>query len=61
MEKEIDDEVLEGDIVDADDVENENEPSKVDEALIEDTDLEKYMTPRQRLFCKYYATSEEVL
>lgn len=43
-----------------DDVVDMEDAPKKGKKLVEDKDLEKHMTPRQILFCKYFVNDEEV-
>ena len=56
-----DQEALDGEVIDPEAIETENVPKTKNKGVEEDKDLEKYLTPRQRLFCQYYASHEELL
>lgn len=54
-------EALEGDVIDPEAIETEDAPNAKDKWVEEDADLEKYLTMKQKLFCQYYASHEELL
>lgn len=49
---------VEPEVIDPQAVDNEDAP--IDKGAIPDKDLEKHMTQRQILFCKYYVSDQEV-
>ena len=52
---------LEGELIDPEAIESEEVPSTKDKGAETDEDMVKYLTPRQKLFCQYYASHEELL
>lgn len=52
---------LEGEVVDPEAIETEEAPDTKDKGVETDADMAKYLTPRQKLFCQYYASHEELL
>lgn len=54
-------EALEGEVIDHEAIETEDTPDEKDKWAEEDADMGKYLTERQKLFCTYYASHEEML
>lgn len=56
-----DQEALDGELIDEDTIDFEDAPDSKDKWTEDDKDLWQYLTPRQRKFCEYYSSHEEVL
>lgn len=54
-------EALEGEVIDPEAIETEEAPDVKDKWAETDADMVKYLTPKQKLFCTYYASHEELL
>jgi hypothetical protein len=52
---------LEGELIDPEAIETEEAPDVKDKWAETDADMEKYLTAKQKLFCTYYASHEELL